>query len=68
MAALGMPILNDGFYPDALPCKGDDFSQPLQLLARMIRFVDPICGEERVFRSERGLGEVDEFKQSLFDD
>ena len=53
MAALGMPILNDGFYPDALPCKGDDFSQPLQLLARLIRFVDPICGEERVFRSDR---------------
>lgn len=55
MAALGMPILNDGFYPDALPCKGDDFSEPLQLLARMIRFVDPICGEERVFCSERVL-------------
>ncbi len=58
LAALGMPILNDAFYPHALPCKGDDMSQPLQLLAHSIRFIDPICGEERVFCSGRGLGEV----------
>jgi tRNA pseudouridine32 synthase/23S rRNA pseudouridine746 synthase len=55
MAALGAPILNDGFYPHALPCKGDDFSRPLQLLARSLRFIDPINGELRELRSGRTL-------------
>lgn len=55
MAALGIPIINDSFYPHALPCKGDDMSRPLKLLARSIAFVDPLSGERRVFRSEREL-------------
>jgi tRNA pseudouridine32 synthase/23S rRNA pseudouridine746 synthase len=55
MAALGMPILNDAFYPVALPCKGDDYSQPLQLLAREIAFTDPLTGTLRRFTSERKL-------------
>ena len=55
MAALGAPILNDAFYPVALPCKGDDFSAPLQLLARTIGFPDPLSGEERSFASARTL-------------
>jgi tRNA pseudouridine32 synthase/23S rRNA pseudouridine746 synthase len=55
MAALGMPILNDDFYPDALPCKGDDFSRPLQLLARRLAFDDPLTGERRTFTSGRTL-------------
>jgi tRNA pseudouridine32 synthase / 23S rRNA pseudouridine746 synthase len=55
MAALGAPILNDAFYPVALPCKGDDFAAPLQLLARSIAFADPLTGEARSFASERRL-------------
>jgi tRNA pseudouridine32 synthase/23S rRNA pseudouridine746 synthase len=55
MASLGAPILNDAFYPVALACKGDDFSAPLQLLARSIAFEDPLTGEPRVFASEREL-------------
>jgi tRNA pseudouridine32 synthase / 23S rRNA pseudouridine746 synthase len=55
MASLGAPILNDAFYPVALPCKGDDFSAPLQLLARRISFEDPLTGSERQFTSEREL-------------
>lgn len=55
MNSLGIPILNDGFYPVALPCKGDDFSAPLKLLARSLRFVDPVTGEERHFDSQRQL-------------
>jgi tRNA pseudouridine32 synthase/23S rRNA pseudouridine746 synthase len=39
----------------ALPCKGDDFSAPLQLLARSIAFDDPLSGEARSFASEREL-------------
>ena len=55
MAALGIPIINDGFYPELLPEKGDDFSQLLQLLARSISFADPYTGEERYFESSRVL-------------
>jgi tRNA pseudouridine32 synthase/23S rRNA pseudouridine746 synthase len=55
MASLGVPILNDAFYPVALPCKGDDFSAPLQLLARAIAFDDPLTGEARSFESRREL-------------
>jgi tRNA pseudouridine32 synthase/23S rRNA pseudouridine746 synthase len=55
MNALGAPIINDGFYPVALPDKGDDFSRPLQLLAREIEFDDPLTGVRRRFVSERHL-------------
>ncbi len=55
LAALGIPILNDGFYPDAQPCKADDMSSPLKLLARSISFRDPISGQDRYFESERTL-------------
>jgi tRNA pseudouridine32 synthase/23S rRNA pseudouridine746 synthase len=55
MASLGIPIINDAFYPQALPCKQDDMSQPLQLLARAVSFVDPFSGELRRFDSERTL-------------
>lgn len=55
LSSLGIPIVNDAFYPVALPCKQDDVSQPLQLLARAIRFIDPLSGERREFRSRRTL-------------
>ncbi len=55
MNSLGVPILNDGFYPVALPCKGDDFSSPLKLLARSLSFIDPVSGEARRFESQRQL-------------
>ena len=57
MNSLGIPILNDGFYPEALPSKGDDFSSPLQLLARSLSFTDPLSGELRVFESSFRLQE-----------
>ncbi|MEW9899577.1 pseudouridine synthase [Chitinivorax sp. PXF-14] len=55
LAGLGIPIVNDAFYPAALPCKGDDLSAPLKLLARSLRFTDPLSGAERVFESSREL-------------
>jgi tRNA pseudouridine32 synthase/23S rRNA pseudouridine746 synthase len=51
MNSLGIPILNDRFYPAALPAGTDDFSAPLQLLARSLSFIDPVSGERRVFES-----------------
>ncbi|UWF76938.1 pseudouridine synthase [Microbacterium neungamense] len=55
LAALGAGIRNDGFYPELLPETPDDFTRPLQLLARELRFTDPLSGEPRAFRSERTL-------------
>jgi tRNA pseudouridine32 synthase/23S rRNA pseudouridine746 synthase len=55
LMSLGIPILNDPFYPELLPCKGEDYSSPLQLLARSISFTDPQTGEEKYFESKRSL-------------
>lgn len=55
LASLGAPIVNDTFYPAALPCKDGDYSAPLKLLAKSIAFIDPISGENRYFQSERSL-------------
>jgi len=55
MMALGAPIMNDLFYPVALPVQEDDFGKPLMLLARAISFDDPLTGERRWFESQRDL-------------
>jgi tRNA pseudouridine32 synthase/23S rRNA pseudouridine746 synthase len=61
MNALGAPIAGDLFYPDVLQGPGqagrdDDFARPLQLLARSVRFTDPVTGVLRFFESARQLG------------
>jgi tRNA pseudouridine32 synthase/23S rRNA pseudouridine746 synthase len=55
MAALGAGICNDPFYPDVLKDAPDDFDQPLKLLAKSLKFVDPVTGQDRAFRSELTL-------------
>ncbi|GFO55234.1 hypothetical protein GMSM_22410 [Geomonas sp. Red276] len=55
MSGLGFAIENDRFYPELQPEREDDFARPLQLIAREVRFTDPVSGGERVFRSEREL-------------
>ncbi|MFZ4286588.1 pseudouridine synthase [Variovorax sp. HJSM1_2] len=54
MAAIGAPIRNDRFYP-VVDNSPEDMAQPLQLLARAVRFTDPVTGELRVFESARRL-------------
>ncbi|WP_458117119.1 RluA family pseudouridine synthase [Arthrobacter sp. D2-10] len=51
MAGLGLGILNDPFYPVLLPQQDDDYSKPLQLLARHIEFVDPLSFRPTSFTS-----------------
>ena len=51
MASLGLGIVNDAFYPELLDKAPDDYSKPLQLLARGIRFVDPITAKPVEYRS-----------------
>ena len=56
MAALGLPILGDAFYPEVRHAPGvDDVQRPLQLLARAIAFADPISGQARQFESRLQL-------------
>lgn len=55
MASLGAPILNDQFYPLIKPVGSDDYSRPLQLLAKSIAFTDPISLQQREFHSEQIL-------------
>lgn len=57
LAALGLGILGDRFYPDLLDAAPDDHSRPLQLLARSIGFTDPLTGQERTFTSRLQLQE-----------
>ncbi|MEW9872249.1 RluA family pseudouridine synthase [Arthrobacter sp. HS15c] len=58
MASLGLGIVNDAFYPDLLDKAPDDYTKPLQLLARGIRFVDPISGKPVEYRSRLELSEA----------
>lgn len=51
MNALGLPILGDDIYPRLMDRPYDDFTMPLQLVARELRFIDPRDGTPRVFRS-----------------
>lgn len=55
MDRLGIPILGDDLYPEQAPRAADDFTRPLQLLARTIEFTDPISGGSRRFESRREL-------------
>ena len=53
MMALGLPLEGDQFYPTVLrgPDADEDFSNPLQLLAKSVHFTDPVTGEAREFHS-----------------
>lgn len=59
LCAMGLPIANDRIYPSLRPAPATndapDFSSPLQLLARELRFTDPITGESRRFESRLAL-------------
>jgi tRNA pseudouridine32 synthase/23S rRNA pseudouridine746 synthase len=55
MASLGLPIVDDPLYPNVIDVAPDDFSRPLQLLARTLAFDDPVSGDRREFVSMRTL-------------
>lgn len=52
MNSLGLPLVHDPVYP-VVEAEGapDDFSRPLQLLARRLEFTDPVTGEPHRFES-----------------
>ncbi|MDJ0311695.1 pseudouridine synthase [Arthrobacter sp. H35-D1] len=55
LAAQGIGILNDTFYPVLQDQAPDDYTKPLQLLARSISFVDPLTHEPRRYSSKLEL-------------
>lgn len=56
MNSLGLPLLHDPVYPALLPeAAADDWSCPLQLLARALEFIDPLTGRAVRFESRRRL-------------
>ena len=55
MNSLGIPICNDRMYPPVEVTPDDDYSRPLQLLAKSIAFTDPITGQARRFESRFSL-------------
>ncbi|MFF2652322.1 pseudouridine synthase [Streptomyces sp. NPDC058045] len=56
LAALEVPILGDPLYPEVLdPEPPGVFRRPLQLLAHVLEFTDPVTGREHRFESGREL-------------
>ena len=58
LSALRAPIENDRVYPRLVNVSDVSFSQPLQLLAKRLVFVDPMAGEDRAFESRLTLQDV----------
>jgi len=55
MQSLGFPIANDKYYPHLQPLSEDNYSAPLQLLAKKLKFIDPLTQQPRHFQYEGNL-------------
>lgn len=55
LSHLGIPIVNDSFYPKVNHAADGDFSKPLQLLAKNLAFIDPLTDEFLKFTSMQDL-------------
>lgn len=55
MSSVGLPIVGDPLFPEVKRVALDDFSTPLQLLAKELSFIDPVDGVQKTFLSERSF-------------
>ncbi len=55
MQTKGWPILNDKYYPALEEESADNYEKPLQLLAKQLRFTDPVSQVARYFCSPENL-------------
>lgn len=55
MQTIGYPLLHDRYYPTLQPETADDYARPLQLLAKELRFIDPVTQQLRMFSSRTNL-------------
>jgi tRNA pseudouridine32 synthase/23S rRNA pseudouridine746 synthase len=60
LSSLGIPILGDDFYPMLREKPLGDFTKPLQLLAKVLDFDDPLTGAHRRFASGLKLSAWDD--------
>ncbi len=65
MNRLGVPILHDPLYPVVRDDGPEDFTRPLQLLARALEFTDPFTGAPVRFESRLRLGPSAETSSAL---
>ncbi|KFF31076.1 23S RNA-specific pseudouridylate synthase [Bifidobacterium bombi DSM 19703] len=56
MNSLGLPICGDDLYPTVVDRPYDDFSTPLELVARSLEFKDPVSGTVHRFTSKVPIG------------
>jgi len=59
MSSIGFPILYDRYYPALEAVRQDDYGRPLQLIARALRFRDPVSGRYMEFQSSGELLTLD---------
>ena len=55
MQSIGLPLVNDSYYPKLQSIKPSDYSKPLQLLAQKLQFIDPMTKLARCFSSKNEL-------------
>ncbi|AXG77048.1 pseudouridine synthase [Streptomyces paludis] len=57
MNGLGLPLLDDPLYPVVQDRAPDDYTRPLQLLAKVLEFTDPVTGAPCRFESRLRLAQ-----------
>jgi tRNA pseudouridine32 synthase / 23S rRNA pseudouridine746 synthase len=57
MCGLGLPLLDDPVYPVVQEPRAEDYGRPLQLLAKVLEFTDPVTGEPYRFESRLRLAQ-----------
>lgn len=62
MQTLGWPILHDRYYPTLQTETADDYSRPLQLLAKELEFIDPVTQQTRILTSQAELNMQSDIK------
>ena len=58
LSGLGYGIVNDRYYPELLPEAKPDYEKPLQLLAKALRFRDPVTEKILSFTCTRSLMDI----------
>lgn len=58
MNGLGLPLLNDPLYPVVREQGPEEYTRPLQLLARVLEFTDPLTHERYRFESRLRLSQA----------
>jgi len=64
--SLSVGFVGDDFYPQLTTSQQDNYQRPLQLLARSLRFIDPLTGQLRLFSSARQLTNIEHIAETYY--